>query len=402
MLLLTTLPSLLLHLLIRTGGGGGTVTAETPRSQSCQNEGRVSFLGFCHPQGGTSRRAGGQFLWTVRGGSEEEEEDDEEDNEEENDSAADNADEEEEEIEVKVDNDDDDSEAVPVDLSKVLESAAEYTHSTVLPVTQKALAVLFKLGTKATMATVHALQRAVEAAMEGDERDEDHPEEDDVAAEVSVVQRVVLVVKRMVTAAFTFPDGDEQGGIIGGIEEAALKTKKTTKGKQAKATSKALDFGSYLAASYGVQDPRTDTTPGTAVMGGSFATAMNEARAQARLLVVFLPVEKYKKGKESREATAMESILSPEVAEASNQPARKGEETGSFLFWSAKLGSSEATQAMKRLKAKIKTSKGSKCPILMVVYPAMVSEPHNNKNRYRPWNAKNKMVCPNVFISSPN
>jgi hypothetical protein len=411
LLVLTTVHGLFWRNLLVAGGATSTTTttARTPiqtplvhvmmESQlnpSCQDTPqRVSFLGTCSPRRMNARRQD-PFLWTVRGGGgggsdsdddnevEEEEEINTNEDEKEEDDNNDNNDDEEEELEVTLEvtvdddvvKDDDDSEAIPVDLSKVLESAAEYTHTTVLPVTKKALVVLFKLGTKATMATVHALQRAMEAAMEGDEMN-DGPEEDDdddgAAAEVSIVQRFVLAVKRMVTAAFTFPDGDGQG-IIGGVEEqATLKTKKTKPTKQTKGPSKKLDFGSFLAASYGVQDTRTDKTPGTAVIGGSFATAMIEARAQARLLVVFIPVEKYKKGRESREAAAIESILSMEVADASNQPARKGEDTGSFLFWSAKLGSSEATQAMKRLKAKIKTSKGSKCPVLMVVYPAMVS-----------------------------
>jgi hypothetical protein len=306
-----------------------------------------------------------KWFLTGRGGSDEEEEDDDE--------AEEDDDEEEEEneaSEAKMDDMDDlEAEAIPVDLSKVLETAADYTHSTVLPVTKKALVVLFKLGTKATLATMHAVQRAVQAAMEGEDADvdPDADEDDIIVAEVSVVQRAVMAIKRMVTAALTFPEGDEEDMI--NTEEVLMKAK-----TQKREKTKLLDFGSFLAAAYGVQDTRTNKTSGVTVIGGSFATAMKEARAQARLLVVFIPVERFKKGKESREAAAIRSILSPEVADASNHPARKGENTGSFLFWSAKVGSSEATQAMKRLKAKLKTSKGGKCPVLMVVYPAMVSE----------------------------
>ena len=91
------------------------------------------------------------------------------------------------------------------------------------------------------------------------------------------------------------------------------------------------------------------------------------------MLVVFLPSSKPgKKAKAAKDDVAIESMLSEKVVEAANKKARKSGETGSFLFWGAKSGSSEATSAAKRLKAKLTSSKGDKRPVLMVVYPAMV------------------------------
>jgi len=412
------------------------VASRSPlRSMVSSSEQRVTFLGSSsftlRPVGVVGGEATGvgpigtknlECLWSMRGGESLNQEDDDEEEEEEEESddedvkgddvednpvvaqidatANDVSIVETEEISVVEEDvkensleEDLEAEAVPLDLNKVLESAAEYTQTTVIPVTKKAFAVLVKLGSKVTSVTVQALKRAAEAAMEDgktdgeDGVDKDDEDEDGVAGDVSVIQKFVSVVKRMVVAAFTVPDGEDgetNSSIL--VGEVALKTKKKIKEEKVKST-KTLDFGSYLAASYNVPDTRMDEATGVSIIGGSLTSALNEARAQARLLVVFIPVEKYKKGKESREADVTTSLLSIQVGEASNAPSsprppQQGtttmttsakDETGSFLVWSAKVGSSEATQALKRLKAKIKTTKGSKCPILMVVYPAMVS-----------------------------
>jgi len=207
------------------------------------------------------------------------------------------------------------------------------------------------------------------------------------------VEKIVSTIQRMVKAAFTFPD-DEETPDDGAdavsesedtgenddeeSEEAEAKEPpkaeaKTPSSKKASPATQFSDFGTYLASAYGIKDERG--SDGASVLGGSFVTAMQEARAQARLLVVFLPVEKPgKKSSGSNDAIAIESILSEEVGKAANKKARsKGEDTGSFLFWGAKVGSSEATSATKALKVKRRPGKGGKKPALMIVYPGMVS-----------------------------
>ncbi len=277
-----------------------------------------------------------------------------------------------------------------LDLTSVLESAANITQSTLIPYTQKAVIVMFKITKKAAITTVKAIQRAIQAGMEGEGEVEEQEDE-----EVSMVQKVVTTIQRMVKAAFTFPEEeqeepDSEMSTSDAVEEEGTteveseddevveappkSTSKVTK-DEIPPVSKASDFGTYLATAYGVKDTRVAES-GALVLGGSLTTALQEARAQARLLVIFLPAEKpNKKTTDTKEFIAIESILSQEVGEAANQRARsKGEDTGSFLFWGAKAGSSEASTAMKRLKVKPKSSKGGKIPTLMVVYPAMVSK----------------------------
>lgn len=311
----------------------------------------------------------------VRGGSDDSEDEDEEDGDEEE--GADGA----------------------LDLTSVLESAADITQSTIIPLTKKAVIATYNFTKKAVIATVKAIQRAIQAGMEGEEEAQEQEEDE----EVSVVQKMVATIQRMVKAAFTFPqeeeedddkieqeeDNDETPTNDAADDEESteesteedMKQQSSAKestiptGQKSPSTPKTSDFGTFLATSYGVEDSRTSER-GALVLGGSLAAALQEARAQARLLVIFLPAEKPSKKKgESKESIAIESILSQEVGEAANQRARsKGEDTGSFLFWGARVGSSEASAAIKRLKVKPKSSKEGKIPTLMVVYPAMVSE----------------------------
>ena len=49
-------------------------------------------------------------------------------------------------------------------------------------------------------------------------------------------------------------------------------------------------------------------------------------------------------------------------------------DSGSYVVWGAKASSPEAITAIKRLKAKQSSSKGDKRPVLVVAYPAQVSE----------------------------
>ena len=97
-----------------------------------------------------------------------------------------------------------------------------------------------------------------------------------------------------------------------------------------------------------------------------FTNALKKSRSNARLLVVFIPASKPKKGT-SYDQIAIQSILSPDVNVVAEKKTRKKEKYGSFLFWATKYDSNEASKAMKRLKVK-QTKK--KSPTLVVIYPA--------------------------------
>lgn len=323
----------------------------------------------------------------VRGGSDEEEEGEEQSDDEGEEGSSD-----------QESDGADDEEGVKgeeLDFAAVIEKAGSITQSTIIPYTKKLLIGLMKVTKHVVISTTKAVQRAIQAGMEGDEEAEEQDDDED-AEPVPMVQKVLATLQRMVKAALTFPEEDEEVESSGesdadeGDEMAAASKGKEGSGVKApkKSSSKAKkpsDLGTFLASSYGVKDERK-TEGGASVIGGSLSTALLEARAQARLLVIFLPAEKpNKKSSESKDAIAIESILSDEVGEAANQRARsKGEDTGSFLFWGAKAGSSEATTAMKRLKIKAKASKDGKKPSLVVVYAAMVVDSSTGQSKIVP------------------
>ena len=131
------------------------------------------------------------------------------------------------------------------------------------------------------------------------------------------------------------------------------------------------DLGTYFRDAYGVTASKGDDEDATiTIQDGSLNDALVNARAQARLLVTFIPSSKPKsKSKNSLDQKAIKSILSSEVAQMAERKSRKKGEGGSFLIWSAKAGSQEAATAMKRLKVK----KGAKnSPTLLVCYPTQV------------------------------
>ena len=148
------------------------------------------------------------------------------------------------------------------------------------------------------------------------------------------------------------------------------------------------DFGSYLSHAYGcaekdgLDDNEEDSSIN--VEGGSLTKALQKARSNARLLVVYIPVSKpsTKKNKLSssnynHDQIAISSIRSPSVKKAADKQPKKKEKYGSFLFWSSKVDSSEASTAMKRLK--VKPSKKTKSsPILVVVYPSQTFDTLGN------------------------
>jgi len=182
------------------------------------------------------------------------------------------------------------------------------------------------------LGTIFAFKRAIEAGIDA-VQDES----------LSPVGKIFNMMTCMVKAAF---DKDYE-----------------TKGKASYSKS---DFAGYLCKAYGVSTP-DDDKDSVKIRGGSLSDALRKARSQARLLVVFIPSSKPKKQKSDQKA--IESLVSPNVHEVAERKARKNEEGGSFVFWSAKYDSSDAASAIKRLKAK-KGSGNGKNPVLMVVYPS--------------------------------
>jgi hypothetical protein len=285
-------------------------------------------------------------ILAVRGGSDEEE-------------SGGNSEDEEEDVEENAD--DKDEKPSGIDVSDVIDKVGF--------ITKKALDLVGKVA----MSTAKAFQRAIKAGLEGDE---DAAEDDEEP--VPVVKKVFHALQRMIKAAFTFSTGDEDETVASTSEsddyeeeEEADDSGEPVKSSASKTSQS--DFGAFLSKSFGVTDERDESGP--AVLGGTLSNALQEARSQARMLVIYLPSGRpQQKKKGGKDQLAIESLLSSEVADAANKRARKsGEETGSFVFWGAKAGSSEATSAAKRLKAKATSSKGEKRPILMVVYPAVVS-----------------------------
>ncbi|CAB9514384.1 UBX domain-containing protein [Seminavis robusta] len=206
-----------------------------------------------------------------------------------------------------------------------------------------------------------ALMRGVTAAIQSLESDSDKDED------ASIVGRVVQMVQSFWSAALNSGSNKKSDNPPSPSKPPKSTPKETVRtttepAATSSTTTPTSDFGTYLAQTYGVADGRTgDDNP---VLGGSLNDALKVARANARLLLVLIP----NKGKNDKKA--VEGFLSSQVATMAKKKARKKGETGSFLLWGAKAGSSEATQAMKRFKVKPKNSKGEKIPILLVAYPA--------------------------------
>jgi hypothetical protein len=213
---------------------------------------------------------------------------------------------------------------------------------------------------------------------------EDEEEEERASSSPTGVTKVLSSLKRRIKATVARPqeESEEESEDEDALAVKSAKTSKKLKKKTVEedkeeeerafsSSSPPADFGTYLSKAYGVTDERDESGP--VILGGTLSDALKVARSQARLLVVLIPSAKPKKVKSDKEA--IESVLSLLVAQAANRRARKrGEESGSFLFWGAKAESSDAKAAIKRLKTKATSSKGEKRPVVAVVYPAQVSK----------------------------
>jgi hypothetical protein len=267
-----------------------------------------------------------------------------------------------------------------LDVSEVIEKA--------LSVSTRVLKVVGKITLQVIQTTSQAVQRAIQAGMSGDEEEEEVAGDEE--EEVTIVVKIMRIAKRMIRAALTPPptsdeDGDDEGTNDESDDTPVTKSTEDD-GEENKGTDtssdRGSDLGSFLSKVYGVTDDRDDSGP--LVLGGTLTEALEVARSQARLLVVFLPSAKPPSSKKQQSSTqsadqeALTSILSQPVSQAAQKKARKsGTTTGSFVVWGAKFGSSEATMAIKRLKVKATIAAGSKKgsgkpPMLLVVYPNLV------------------------------
>ena len=319
-------------------------------------------------------------LLTLRAGS------DEEDSSDESDGGYDD-DEEEEDEESDSDADDDsesedDEEESTSSISNTSSSSSSSLTTTLLDLSKKTATLVGK----ATLETAKALQRAVAAGLQGDDDETSNEGE-----EISFTTKTIRTIQRMVSAAFTVPISSEDAEVVKSTMELSSKLKKKSKSemksdlselessdseeyestRESSNTSHTSDFGSILAKQYGVVDERSGDGP--QFLGGTLTDALQHARSQARMLVVFIPSGKPNQNK--ADEAALQTLLSQEISKVANKkPKKKAEiDTGSFVFWGAPSGSSDAKAAMKRLQVKATTSstKGNKKrPILAIVYPA--------------------------------
>lgn len=248
----------------------------------------------------------------------------------------------------------------PSDDERIVDDVSSDFVGITISKSKKALALVGSIVTKLSKHSINAIKRAIKAGLESHDTEE--------AEDTGFVPKIFDVTIRMMKAAFNIGESiedDTEGKSsdeVEGLSEEKQDSVVETKG----------DFGPILSKAYGVIDNRGEDGP--AILGGSLTGALEIAKSQARMLVIFLPVRKPFKGKKSKDNIAIESILSFEVAQAANKRAsKKGGETGSFLFWAANAGSPESAAAMKRLKGKLTSQKGDKRPVLAVAFPLLVS-----------------------------
>lgn len=262
------------------------------------------------------------------------------------------------------DYDEEDEESDSESIAEEIEDGAATVMSTVNSITKRFVIVLGK----ALVAGTKASGRAVKAAFQGDddvEEDEEPP---------SFMTRMLRTAKRMWVAAWDTSDAGEDESSTDLASTVKKKSKKKEVDVDVEDEKVSIsDFGSFLEKSYSVSVDRGDDP--TIVMGGTIGDALREARSKARLVVVFIPSARPGRGKKKTpDHEAIQSLLSPEVSEVAEKRARKKHDSGSFVVWSAKASSPEAITAIKRLKAKQSSSKGDKRPVLVVAYPAQVSQ----------------------------
>ena len=137
------------------------------------------------------------------------------------------------------------------------------------------------------------------------------------------------------------------------------------------------DFESYLSEAY-VPKADDENQSGTKpppwfFIDFSLTEALQIARREARLLMVFIPAATPMNN--PKDVIAEESLMSLPVRAAATRKVKTklagDQPTLSYFVWATTGGSSEAMQAIKRLKVILKKGK-DKRPVLVVVYPALV------------------------------
>jgi hypothetical protein len=331
----------------------------------------------------------------------------------------------EEESDDESDDEEDDTPSSAIDYAVILQQVLErtkevtkevvdITKESIFPVVVKYSKQSAATAKKTSVSIYQAVRRAISAALEGEDAEEsddtDDEDSDDEGGEATVMDKVIVIskksvaiVKRMIKAALTVPedegsaeeddetDEDDEVTVESTEDETVIESQTTEVESTSTSSSAATDFGSYLAEAYGVDDMRNSgKTEGPIILGGSLEDALQTARQQARMLLVFIPSERpegergglssfFGGGKKSdaesdeMDRVAIESLLSKEVGKAANKKSKKNNDLGSFAIWGGKAGSSEAASAMKQLKVKETSAKGEKRPILCVVYPAVAS-----------------------------
>mmetsp|Transcript_21187 Transcript_21187/g.24179 ORF Transcript_21187/g.24179 Transcript_21187/m.24179 type:complete len:546 (-) Transcript_21187:97-1734(-) len=218
-------------------------------------------------------------------------------------------------------------------------SVEESSASTSSSIIETVVIKVFELVKKGTIITAKAIERSLKAATI-----EIQKEEDD---DLSIVTKVTNILLSMWNAAIHGPDDK----------------KKTTLSEKVEVVG---DLGKYLSSEYNVPDNRIENC--TDMLSGTIGDASIQARTMARLLVVFIPSNK----DDDADCGIVRSLLSSDVSRIGEKKSRKKATTGSFLFWSAEYGSSDAKEAMKRLKAKQPAGKKQRRPVLLVAYPARI------------------------------
>ena len=182
---------------------------------------------------------------------------------------------------------------------------------------------------------------------------------------VSLVFSPILAISRAIGAGIDAMWDEEPSNPVSRMFHVVSSMVKASFDKHYESNTKSSknNFEEFLCKAYGVELDDEETVN---IHAGSLTDAMQSARSEARLLVVFIPSSKPRKA--ASDTLAIESIVSSEVNKAAEHQARKKEDGGSFVFWSTKYDSNEASIAMNRLKAK---KSSTKAPVLMVVYPQL-------------------------------
>lgn len=222
---------------------------------------------------------------------------------------------------------------------------------------------------------------AVEVEIESDEEESDEESDDDNELEsqndeislttkaLSIVGDTIMTIMKIITNLITSTSSSSNS--------SGKSSSKSLASSKNEIVESYKDFGEYLSTVYDCIDDYEDEDDESRVTieGGSLTNVLIKARSNARLLVIFIPAltkaPKKGGGKKSNDQIAIQSIFSADVNVAAERKSRKKEKYGSFMFWSTKADSPEATKAMKRLKV---TKKSKHCPTLMVVYPAQAMD----------------------------